>query len=93
MWKRNYLGRWTKVSQKTFRTKVLICFFRVPAIAHWPNQIAPGKEDGLMSTLDVLPTVMGGFGIQSAIMDTVLIDGQPFTSLINFLSIQNIIQV
>ena len=48
---------------------------RVPAIVHWPNQISSGKENGLMSTLDVLPTVMGSFGFESSMLDNVVMDG------------------
>ena len=51
----------------------MIC--RVPAIVHWPNKISPGRENGLMSTLDVLPTVMGSFGFESQMMENVMIDG------------------
>ena len=48
---------------------------RVPAIVHWPNQVSPGKENGMMSTLDVLPTVMGSFGLKTSMLDNVVMDG------------------
>ena len=31
---------------------------RVPALANWPGKITPGISSDLISTLDIVPTVM-----------------------------------
>ena len=49
--------------------------FRVPALATWPGMISPGVVSGLMSTLDIMPTVLGILGVESSLLDNILLDG------------------
>ncbi|XP_045121284.1 arylsulfatase A-like [Portunus trituberculatus] len=39
---------------------------RVPAFAHWPTRIPPGSSDGLVSALDLLPTVASLSGLSTS---------------------------
>lgn len=45
---------------------------RVPAIAHWPGHITPGRSMALSSTLDILPTLAAITGAQ---LPKVTLDG------------------
>ena len=54
---------------------LLISQFRVPALVTWPGMISPGVIHGLMSTLDIMPTVLGILGVESSLLDNILLDG------------------
>ena len=53
--------------------------FRVPGIISYPAAIQPGKTPALMSNLDILPTVLGLTGLQSSLLDGVVLDGHDLT--------------
>ena len=47
----------------------------MPGIITFPGSIQPAKTAALMSGLDILPTVLGLAGLQSSLLDGVMLDG------------------
>ena len=75
MWKGNHLGRRAKVFIQFVRSIFALFSPRVPAIFHWPGHIIPGHDSSLVSTLDILPTVVTSLGLRSSLLDNVVLDG------------------
>lgn len=52
---------------------------RVPAIAHMPNKVKPGRDHGLMASIDIVPTIMSWLNLD---LDDDSINGKDQTRLI-----------
>ena len=62
------------ITDKTHYIPIL-SLYRVPALITWPGMISPGMVAGLMSTLDIMPTLLGLCGLESDLMEGITTDG------------------